>query len=72
MQEVLLVTIVEAVQQLSHDARVVHLVEFDHSRLEQAHEIVVHVLEDQIEGPFILKQKKFPMTLQKSEKWNSF
>jgi hypothetical protein len=56
VQEILLVTIIQPVQELFHDARVVHLVEIHHSGLQQSHQVVVHVLEHQIERSLVLSK----------------
>lgn len=50
VQEVLLVAVVQALQQLPHERADVVLVEVDQAGLQQAHQVVVHVLEDQVEG----------------------
>lgn len=56
MQEVLLVAVIQTVQQLSHDAGVVQFVKVHHSGLQQPHQIVIHVLEDQVEGSLVLSR----------------
>ena len=48
VEEVLLVTEVEAVEQLLHAGRNVVLVKVDEPRLEQTHQVVVHVLKHQV------------------------
>jgi hypothetical protein len=55
VQEVLSVTVGEAVEQLPHDGRVVRLREVHHLRFQQPHQIMVHVLEYQVERTLILK-----------------
>jgi len=50
VQEVLLVAVVEALQQLSHEGLDVALVEMDEAGLQQAHQVVVHVFEHKIES----------------------
>lgn len=62
MQEVLAVTVIQAVQQLLHNARIVHLVEIDHSRFQQAHQVVIHVFEHQIKRPLVLRNTKERVT----------
>ena len=54
MEEVLPVAVVEALQQLPHDAGVGGLVKLDHTRLQQTHQVVVHVLEHQVERALVL------------------
>ena len=50
VQEVALVTVVESVEQLLHERRDAGIVEVNQARLEQTHQVVVHVLEHQVEG----------------------
>ncbi len=50
MQKVLLVAVIEALQQLSHERLDVALVEVDQARLEQTHQVVVHVFKYKIES----------------------
>lgn len=54
MQEVLPVAVGQPVEQLAHDGRVVRLREVHHLGLQQTHQIVVHVLEHEVEGAFVL------------------
>ena len=49
MQEVALMAVVESVKQLLHERRDARLVEVHQSRLQQTHQVVVHVLEHQVE-----------------------
>lgn len=53
MKKVVSMTVAEAIQQLSHDVCNVRLGQHDQARFEQAHKIVVHVLEDQVEGTLV-------------------
>lgn len=50
VQKVLLVAVVQALQQLPHERPDVVLIEVDQAGLQQAHEVVVHVFEYQIES----------------------
>lgn len=52
MQEILLVAVIKALQQLPHERLDVALVEVDQARLKQSHQIVVHVFKDQIESTY--------------------
>lgn len=52
VQEILLVTVIKALQQLPHERLDVVLVEVDQARLEQSHQIVVHVFKNQIESTY--------------------
>lgn len=54
MKKVLLVTILERSQQLLHDARNVNLLELHLLVLHQSHQIMFHVLEDEIKRPTVL------------------
>lgn len=56
MQKVLLVTILQSPQQLLHDARNVNLLELNLLILHQAHQIVLHVLEDEVESAAVLAE----------------
>ena len=49
MQKVALMAVVESVKQLLHERRDARLVEVHQSRLQQTHQVVVHVLEHQVE-----------------------
>lgn len=49
VQEVLLVAVIKALQQLSHERLDVALVEMDQTRFEQTHQVVVHVFKYKIE-----------------------
>lgn len=51
VKEILLVAVIKALQQLSHERLDVALVEVDQARLQQSHQIVVHVFKNQIESP---------------------
>lgn len=44
--------VIKALQQLSHERLDVALVEVHQARLEQSHQIVVHVFKNQIESPY--------------------
>lgn len=57
MEEILLVAVVEAIQELSHNGGIVLLRELHHPRLQKAHQVVIHVLEDQVEGSLVLRGK---------------
>lgn len=50
MQKVLLVAVIEALQQLSHERLDVALVEMDQARLKQTHQVVIHVFKHKIES----------------------
>lgn len=50
VQEVLLVAVIQAFQQLSHERLNVALVEVDQAGLEQTHQVVVHVFKYKIES----------------------
>ena len=50
MQKVLLVAVVKAFHQLSHETAYMLLRELDQARLQKPHQVVVHVLKHQIEG----------------------
>lgn len=52
VQEILLVAVIKALQQLPHERLDVVLVEVDQARLEQSHQIVVHVFKNQIESTY--------------------
>ena len=54
MKEVLAVTIGEAFEQLVHDAGDVFFGEIHHPRLQQPHQIVIHVFEDEIKRAAVL------------------
>ena len=54
VEEVLAMAVVEPLQQLPHDAGVGGLVEFHHTGLQKAHQVVVHILEHQVERSLIL------------------
>lgn len=56
MQKVLLVTILQSPQQLLHDARNVNLLELNLLVLHQAHQIVLHVLKDEVESAAVLAE----------------
>lgn len=49
MQKVVLVAVVQALHQLAHEAAHVLVGELHQAGLQQAHQVVVHVLEDQVE-----------------------
>lgn len=44
--------VIKALQQLSHERLDVALIEVDQARLEQSHQIMVHVFKNQIESPY--------------------
>lgn len=44
VEEILLVAVVEAIQELSHDGGIVLLRELYHPRLQEPHKVMVHVL----------------------------
>lgn len=50
VQKVLFVAVIEALQQLSHERLNVALVKMDQARLEQSHQIVVHVFKHKVES----------------------
>lgn len=50
VQEVLFVAVIETFQQLSHERLDVALVEMYQARLEQTHQVVVHVFKHKIES----------------------
>lgn len=52
VQKVVLVAVVQALHQLAHKAANVLLRELDHARLQQTHQIVVHVLKHQVKCTF--------------------
>lgn len=52
VQEILLVAVIKALQQLPHERLDVVLVEVDQARFEQSHQIVVHVFKNQIERTY--------------------
>lgn len=52
VQEILLVAVIKALQQLPHERLDVVLVEVDQARLEQSHQIVVHIFKNQIERTY--------------------
>lgn len=54
MQEILLVTVAEAVEKLPHYAGIVHFIEHHQTGFEEAHQIMVHVLEHQVKGTLVL------------------
>lgn len=49
MQEALLVAIVQPLQELPHEGLDVVLVEVDQARLQQPHQVMVHVLKHEVE-----------------------
>lgn len=57
MKEILLVAVIEALQQLSHERLDVALIEVDQAGLEQSHQIMVHVFKNQIESPYGERRK---------------
>lgn len=59
MEEILLVAIVETIKQLSHDGSVVLLRKLHHPRLQQAHQVMVHVFKHQVERSLILKMNNW-------------
>lgn len=50
MQKVLLVAVIETLQQLTHEGLDVALIEMHQTRLQQSHQVMVHVLKYQIES----------------------
>lgn len=50
MQKILLVAVIKALQQLSHERLNVALIEMDEARLKQSHQIVVHIFKYEIES----------------------
>lgn len=50
MQKIFLVAVIKAFQQLSHERLDVALIEMDQARLEQTHQVVVHVFKYKIES----------------------
>ncbi len=50
MQKVFLVAVIQALQQLSHERLDVALVEMNQARLEQTHQVVVHVFKYKIKS----------------------
>ena len=50
VQEVVLVAVVQALHQLPHEAADVLVGELDQAWLQQAHQVVVHVLEHQVKS----------------------
>jgi len=56
MQKILFVAVVETIQELLHNASVILLIEVDHAGLEQAHQVVIHVLKHKVEGSLILTE----------------
>ena len=54
MQKVLGVAVVEALEQLLHEAPNLVGVEFEQARVKQPEQVVVHVLEDQVELAAVL------------------
>lgn len=59
MQEIFLVAVIQSIQQLSHYTRIVQFIKIHHSRLQQTHQIVIHVFEDQIKRSLILQNHNF-------------
>lgn len=51
VQEVVLMAVVQTLHQLPHEAADVLVGELDQARLQQAHQVVVHVLKHQVESP---------------------
>ncbi len=60
MKEVLLVAVIQSFQQLPHERLDVALVEVHKTRLQQAHQIVVHVLKHQVKRPCETKTQLTP------------
>ena len=59
VEEVLPVTIVQALHQLLHDGGVVSLGELHHAGLQEPHQVVVQVLKHQVEGALVLRAHAF-------------
>ena len=57
VEKVLLVAVVKAFHQLSHETAYVLLGELDQARLQKTHQVVVHVLKHQIEGTLTHRQQ---------------
>lgn len=50
MQEVVLVAVVQTLHQLAHKAADMLMGELDQARLQEAHQVVVHVLKHQVKS----------------------
>lgn len=50
VQEVVLMAVVQALHQLAHETANVLMGELDQARLQQAHQVMVHVLKHQVES----------------------
>lgn len=50
VKEVVLVAVVQTLHQLAHEAADVLVGELDQARLQQTHQVVVHVLKHQVKG----------------------
>ncbi len=53
VEEVVAVAVAETVEQLPHDVTDVRLAEVHQAAFQQAHQVVVHVLEDEVEGALV-------------------
>ena len=56
MQEVLLVAEIEPIEELLHKGGYVFLAEVTESRVQQTHEVMIHVLKHQVEGPLVFAE----------------
>lgn len=50
VKEVVLMTVVQTLHQLAHEAADVLMGELDQARLQQTHQVMVHVLKHQVKG----------------------
>lgn len=50
VQKIVLVAVVQALHQLAHEAANMLMGELHQARLQQAHQVMVHVLEDQVKS----------------------
>lgn len=66
VQEVLLVAVIQSFQQLPHERLDVALVEVHEARLQEAHQVVVHVLKHQVKRPCEMKRIHYANSKRKT------